>query len=932
MTKSRSDRKQQAIRLVLDAGPRTTAELVAQLAERGVRIDSTELFLLCNEFGLATFDAATNTWAVPGTVRLAPTRPERREADRQVGLRRQPGIDISSRVELRKMRELLLDDETPDTPTEYPIHPSWPAIAAQVSAALRDELSTVTRQRTQQEIPLVAGELVERAPTRLIVRYEIQSSDNVREGLTATLVPAEHSGAAEPVEAEVLSQFGAEITLKLPADNVFRQTARLRCDLSWLVHRQIQTYADFRADAAPGFCTEAALATISAAGLLDTVPPVDPGIAVGLNDRQACAVAHGLQPRVTWLWGPPGTGKTTTLAALLAELLDSGKTVLLAAPTNAAVDVALSALLARRPNFRNGEIARIGVTDNTALVGLPTPVVLDEIAAVAGERAARRLVEIQAELSELRDRLKVATEAKSPDRSALTRKIADHTEFQRELNALLGDVRDQVIRKAKLVACTTHQVMLKGLHSKNFDTVIIDEASMVSSSMAMLVAGAGNGHTVIAGDFRQLSPIVQADTPGSREWLGRSAFEKSGIAEAVRRGRPPANLIALNQQHRMRRQIGDAIGIAFYPEVDLRTASSVHTRSVRTVPTHQPQVVIVDTGGLAALVARRGGTSSRYNLANAQLAANVLHVPLTSATNPGSVGLISPFVPQARLLQALTSGLQPAAVASTVHRFQGGETDIVLYDAVESTGSRFSPHTWFTETHMGSEGARLLNVAMSRAREQAILLADMSYLRTICPAGTPVRRFLSHMSEYAELRPWPTVADSNGPTRRDQDLTQVLDDIAAATSTVDIFTAATDGPLTRQISEAIAMLPDTVKVSIWYRADDPTSMRCVEDPLRHHHTMLHPLRPVYESCIVADAVVWSATGPILGSRSGTLLRTDHAGLADALRRQLLRRTVGGAPGTGEYAVRCGCGSLRVREEISGGPRKGVHSVCRSCGD
>ncbi|MFI8978040.1 hypothetical protein ACIGO9_34535 [Nocardia asteroides] len=221
---------------------------------------------------------------------------------------------------------------------------------------------------------------------------------------------------------------------------------------------------------------------------------------------------------------------------------------------------------------------------------------------------------------------------------------------------------------------------------------------------------------------------------------------------------------------------------------------------------------------------------------------------------------------------------------------------------------------------------------MSRAREQAILLADMSYLRTICPAGTPVRRFLSHMSEYGELRSWSAVADSAGPTQREQDLTRALDDIAAATNSVDIFTAATDGPLTRQISETIALLPDTVQVSIWYRADDPTSLRCVDDPLRHHHTMLHPLRPVYESCIVADAVVWSATGPILGSQSGTLLRTDHACLAEALRRQFLRRTVGDAPGTGEHAVRCGCGSLRVREEASGGPRKGVYSVCRSCGD
>ncbi|WP_433523875.1 DEAD/DEAH box helicase [Nocardia pseudovaccinii] len=790
----------------------------------------------------------------------------------------------------------------------------------------------MTSHRSQQEIPLVAGELIEETPTRMIVRYEIQSGDNVREGLIATLVPEEGvKPRTEAVEAEVLTQYGSEITLKLPADTIFRERARLRCDLSWLVSRQVAALNELAGNGVPGFHTAAALSAVGPGGLLETVAPIAPHPVAGLNERQQRAVAHGLQPRVTWLWGPPGTGKTTTLAALLGELLDAGKSVLLTAPTNAAVDVALKALLSRRPGFAVGELARIGVTDEPALLGLRTPVVLDEISAAAGAEPARRLVEVRTSLSELRERAH-ALDGKSVEMQALARKIADLTEFRRGLENLVQDLRDQVIRDARLIACTTHQALLRDLHRKHFDTVVIDEASMVTAAMAMLVSGAGNGHTVIAGDFRQLPPIVQATTPEAREWLGLSVFEKSGIAEAVQAGRPPANLVALNQQHRMRRQIGNAIGEAFYPEARLRTAPSVHRRTARTIPADQSQLVVVDTTGLVAPVARRGGSSSRYNLMHAQLAANAITQAGSGATEPASLGLISPFASQASLLQALAPADDPRLLASTVHRFQGGETDVVVYDAVDSTGSSLTPHRWFTETHVGSEGARLLNVAMSRAREQAILLADMSFLRQNCPPRTPVREFLTHMDDYAEARSWRQVASGSGATEPESDLARLLDDLSRATSSIDIFTATTDGPFTHRIVETLLATAEDVKIAVWYRPDDPSSTARVETPLRHHHTMLHPLRPLRESCVVVDSVVWSAAGPILGRSTSAILRTDHPALADSVRRQLLRRTIAGVPGTGEHAERCKCGRLRAREEITGGPRAGVHSVCSSCRD
>jgi hypothetical protein len=59
-----------------------------------------------------------------------------------------------------------------------------------------------------------------------------------------------------------------------------------------------------------------------------------------LNASQNLAVETALTSSLTCLWGPPGTGKTTTVVALLQALLDHDKQcrILVAAPTHNAVD------------------------------------------------------------------------------------------------------------------------------------------------------------------------------------------------------------------------------------------------------------------------------------------------------------------------------------------------------------------------------------------------------------------------------------------------------------------------------------------------------------------------------------------------------------------------------------------------------------------
>jgi hypothetical protein len=65
----------------------------------------------------------------------------------------------------------------------------------------------------------------------------------------------------------------------------------------------------------------------------------------GFNPSQAAAVARALDGDVTYVWGPPGTGKTRTLARLVAEWIRRGRRVAVLAPTNVAADTLGRALL-----------------------------------------------------------------------------------------------------------------------------------------------------------------------------------------------------------------------------------------------------------------------------------------------------------------------------------------------------------------------------------------------------------------------------------------------------------------------------------------------------------------------------------------------------------------------------------------------------------
>lgn len=83
-----------------------------------------------------------------------------------------------------------------------------------------------------------------------------------------------------------------------------------------------------------------------------------------LNDLQIKSVGHMLSNAVTYLWGPPGTGKTQTLGLANELLFEADKRILICSNTNQAVDQVLlkmcEALGTAHPALVEGKVLRLG--------------------------------------------------------------------------------------------------------------------------------------------------------------------------------------------------------------------------------------------------------------------------------------------------------------------------------------------------------------------------------------------------------------------------------------------------------------------------------------------------------------------------------------------------------------------------------------------
>lgn len=399
----------------------------------------------------------------------------------------------------------------------------------------------------------------------------------------------------------------------------------------------------------------------------------------------------------SFLYGPPGTGKTTTLGVLLAEYLHMNPRarVLLLSTTNHAVDQATVAVdkaleQSKREALRK-TIKRLGSRFVAShYVGR------EHLLPVHDKRLIKQLADLQAQ------------------RPSDT-ELAALSLWKEQVQALEQKLRSQsleVLRQNRLACMTTTRAAftLQDLRTlPTFDLVVFDEASQVGLAHALALMPLGRSY-LFAGDPQQLSPVVRSAATLVQRWLGSSPFSKKPVNGP--------SVCFLDEQSRMAEPICGLVSHLFYDGL-LRVAEGVKD-DAKWLATRRREFAGIppDVHVHTEDVSTEGGWSQTYNgPIRYESADRMGQLVATAVQQDGwdhkDIVVLTPFRAQRALIRRRLRehGVHHVKV-STVHRAQGSEVPVIIFDPVEAANPFL----------LSDEAKRLMNVAFSRAQAKVVLM------------------------------------------------------------------------------------------------------------------------------------------------------------------------------------------------------------------
>ena len=466
-----------------------------------------------------------------------------------------------------------------------------------------------------------------------------------------------------------------------------------------------------------------------------------------LDESQTRAVRRSVNAKPFFcIHGPPGTGKTTTLAGAIEELSRRGEKILATAGSNIAVDNMVEFLI-----DRDVEVVRVGhparITPYLRRISLDYRVQENP-----KYEKSRELREEAQELQEEQDsyqfpsgryrrgmsdtQIHQLAQKGSGSRGVSREKIKEMSTWlslQEEIDKLYErskELEEEAIREiieGVDVVCTTNSTAGSSLlEGHTFDVVAIDEATQATEPSCLIPLVKGE-QAIFAGDHKQLPPTILSEE--AREDLQLTAFEKlvkqagSSITEM------------LLTQFRMNTDIMEFSNNSFY-DGNLEADDSVANHTLegiiesgssfenlqprwlnRALNPKQP-VIFLDTANLDARERQRPGSHSRENPREAEIVSRIVQ-ELLNYLPPKEIGVISPYDDQIDLLNSHHD--RENLEIKTVDGFQGREKEAIVISFVRSN----------EDNELGFlTDERRLNVSLTRARRKLIMVGDAETLKT----------------------------------------------------------------------------------------------------------------------------------------------------------------------------------------------------------
>ncbi|MEK7270481.1 MAG: AAA domain-containing protein, partial [Planctomycetota bacterium] len=227
-----------------------------------------------------------------------------------------------------------------------------PPLIEEFCAALREEIEAAKRSAASGAISLSNGRQIAQIGTNYQYTFSIDSLLNLPDDSPGELVLP----GKPPLDTLIVSKEGLSVTISVNTNiGPFIPIARLQTSITFLMKILAERLTAYGDKPNPG-----------GDRILGVSPPRGNPQAIDstserINPEQLSAIASSLGRDTTFIWGPPGTGKTEVIGKIGGGLFRSNRTLLVVSHTNTAVDGALGKIARNLAGaFSEGEILRVG--------------------------------------------------------------------------------------------------------------------------------------------------------------------------------------------------------------------------------------------------------------------------------------------------------------------------------------------------------------------------------------------------------------------------------------------------------------------------------------------------------------------------------------------------------------------------------------------
>ena len=227
-----------------------------------------------------------------------------------------------------------------------------PDVLSEFRIALQNEIEAARRQESSSAVPLINGRRIAQVGQNFQYLFTIENALNLPGDAPGDLYLPKHA----PISVIIISVDGLAITISVPENlGEFVAHARIQSNMASLMRKlieRIEFYSNKKNIVGDRVRGEDSVSGAPAQIDTDSF----------LNKYQADAVKSSLGHDTTYIWGPPGTGKTQTIGEIGKQLFNRDRSVLVVSHTNSAVDQAILRIgqLVPQKDVQQGKVIRVG--------------------------------------------------------------------------------------------------------------------------------------------------------------------------------------------------------------------------------------------------------------------------------------------------------------------------------------------------------------------------------------------------------------------------------------------------------------------------------------------------------------------------------------------------------------------------------------------